>query len=273
MPMVQSLCNILLPGECLPREQGRWKFPSNGPLCSWWCRGGRKQAAPIHSSQVNGPRGSTQRSSEAIDQARRNAEVRHLWWQLKWPRVKSLEATKVSAVTGKNIWVLRCLLHQTLIWFLHGEVSGVSSHRRSCISRKCSAPGKAGNIKRKKRSRDGDCSEGNVDKEWWEIKDWIGVGTENQGEIKGKLRKKMKGYWKKRKWVRREGQGDEIGRVWRKYYETEHCIKRRWGKEQNTEDQTGKKKKKTFRIANLSIQIRGKWKGIWTLPPVQAEFV
>lgn len=152
-------------------------------------------------------------------------------------RVKTPEAIEVSAVTGTNIWVLRCLLHQTLIWFLHGEVNSVSSHQRSCISRKCSAPGKARNIKRKKRSRDGDRSEGKVDKEWWKIKDWIGVGTENQGEIKGRQKKKWKDTEKKRNWGRREGQGDEIGRVWRKYYETEHCIKRRWGKEHNTMDQ------------------------------------
>lgn len=30
---------------------------------------------------------------------------------------------------------------------------------------------------------------------------------------------------------------------------------------------------RTFRTANVSIEIRYKWKGVWTLPSVQAEFV
>lgn len=166
-------------------------------------------------------------------------------------RVKTPEAIKVSAVTDTNNWVLRCLLHQTLIWFLRGEVNSVSSHWRSCISRKCSAPGKARNIKRKKRSRDGDRSEGKVDKEWWKIKDWIGVGTENQGEIKGR-QKKMKGYWKKENLGQERGAGRLTWKSLKEVLWNRTLHKKEMGKgaehngPEKTTATTNKKKKKDF---------------------------
>lgn len=44
---------------------------------------------------------------------------------------------------------------------------------------------------------------------------------------------------------------------------------------ENGAEHSGPERKinRTFRTANVSIEIRYKWKGVWTLPSVQAEFV
>lgn len=158
-----------LSSKRLPWEPDRLKLASNVLLLLMMQ--GWKETGYSH-PQLTGEWSKMQQAEKLkIRQGELQQLNRYLLWQLKWSRVKSLEAIEVSAVTSENIEALRCLLHHTLISGSCMERLALFQATREATSAESVLhQGSLGTLK-KKRSSDKNCAEDKVDKEWWKIKD------------------------------------------------------------------------------------------------------